>query len=96
MKKLYIGNLASDVTAEQLTTLFSEKGEVASVAIITDRDTGKPRGFGFIEMTNDAEAEEAIKTLDGSSLNDQAIVVNEAHPPKKQSNSNSSSRRKRF
>ena len=86
-KKLYVGNLSPSVTIEQLNDLFAEIGEVTSVAIITDRDTGKSKGFGFVEMADATNASEAINQLNGYTLEDLSIVVNEARPPKQKSNS---------
>ena len=63
MKNLFVGNLGSEVTHEELRRLFEAYGQVVQVHIIVDRDTGLPRGFAFVEMTNDAEAEKAIKAL---------------------------------
>ena len=78
MKKLYVGNLPFNVNEGQLREMFAEHGEVASVAIIMDRETGRPRGFGFVEMENDADANKAIEALNGSEVDGRSIVVNEA------------------
>ena len=78
MKKLYVGNLPFRITEPELQDLFAEHGDVASVALINDRETGRPRGFGFVEMTNDADAEKAIEALNGSSVDGRNLVVNEA------------------
>src|SRR6266478_5929341 len=80
VKNLFVGNLGSEVTHEELRRLFEAYGEVAQVHIIVDRDTGLPRGFAFVEMTNDAEAEKAIRALNGSILRDRALDVNYARP----------------
>ncbi len=80
MKNLFVGNLASEVTHEELRRLFEAYGQVVQVHIIVDRDTGLPRGFAFVEMTNDAEAEKAIKALNGSMLRDRTLDVNYARP----------------
>ena len=80
MKNLFVGNLGSEVTHEELRRLFEAYGQVVQVHIIVDRDTGLPRGFAFVEMTNDAEAEEAIKALNGSILRDRALDVDYARP----------------
>ena len=80
MKNLFVGNLGSGVTREELRRLFEAYGEVVQVHIILDRDTGLPREFAFVEMTNDAEAERAIKGLNGSVLRDRALDVNYARP----------------
>ena len=80
MKNLFAGNLGPEVTHEELRRLFEAYGEVAQVHIIVDRDTGLPRGFAFVEMTNDAEAEKAIKALNGRMLRDRTLDVNYARP----------------
>jgi RNA recognition motif-containing protein len=80
VKNLFVGNLGSQVTHEELRRLFEAYGQVVQVHIIVDRDTGLPRGFAFVEMTNDAEAEKAIKALNGSILRDRALDVNYARP----------------
>lgn len=76
--KLYVGNMSFDTNEAELTEAFSQFGEVASVTIITDRDTGRPRGFGFVEMRNDQEAREAIAGMDGKDLGGRQLTVNEA------------------
>jgi hypothetical protein len=80
VKNLFVGNLGSEVTHEELRRLFEAYGQVVQVHIIVDRDTGLPRGFAFVEMTNDADAEKAIKTLNGSILRDRTLNVNYARP----------------
>ena len=80
VKNLFVGNLGSEVTHEELRRLFEAYGEVVQVHIIVDRDTGLPRGFAFVEMTNDAEAEKAIHALNGSILRDRTLDVNYARP----------------
>ena len=80
MTKLFVGNLNFRTTQEELTSLFSQYGSVESVSIITDRMTGQPRGFAFVEMTNRNEAEAAISALNGSDLQGRALNVNEARP----------------
>jgi RNA recognition motif-containing protein len=79
MKKIYVGNLPFSATEDQVRTLFAEHGEVESVALITDRETGRPRGFGFVEMAPDA-ADAAIKALDGKDMDGRNLRVNEARP----------------
>ena len=76
-KTLYVGNMSFDTTEDQLRTLFSEYGEVASVRLITDRDTGRPRGFAFVEMEG---AEAAISALDQTDFGGRQLTVNEARP----------------
>ena len=78
--KLYVGNLPYNATEDDLRTLFSPYGGVTSVAIITDRDTGRSKGFGFVEMGSDPEAQAAINGMNGQALDGRAIVVNEARP----------------
>lgn len=77
-KKLFVGNLSYDVDQESLKEAFEEYGTVKSAQVIKDRESGRSRGFGFVEMTSDDEARAAIKALDGKDLLGRAIVVNEA------------------
>ena len=77
---MYIGNLAYDVTENDLRNAFSEFGEVSSVKIITDKFSGRPKGFGFVEMPDNSEADQAIKSLNGQVLNGRSIKVNQAEP----------------
>ena len=85
--KLYVGNLSYDTTEEDLRSLFSTAGTVSSVALIMDRATGRSKGFAFVEMSSQSEAEQAIKTLDGTSLGNREIKVNKARPPEERSSS---------
>lgn len=78
MKKLYVGNLPFTATEAEIQDLFSQHGEVASVALIMDRETGRPRGFGFVEMANDDEADKSIDALNGQEYGGRALTVNEA------------------
>jgi len=78
--RIYVGNLSYEVTEEDLRQEFGAFGEVASVSIITDRDSGRPKGFGFVEMASKSEADAAITGLNGKTLKDRTIVVNEARP----------------
>ncbi|MBK8954931.1 MAG: RNA-binding protein [Saprospiraceae bacterium] len=78
---LYVGNLDYTVKEPQLEAMFAEYGEVSSVKIITDKMTGRSKGFGFVEMPNDDEAQEAIANLDQKTIKDRAISVSEARPP---------------
>jgi cold-inducible RNA-binding protein len=78
--KLYVGNLAYDVTEDQLAAEFGAYGKVESVAVPSDRMSGRPRGFGFVEMASKSEAEAAITGLNGKMLKDRTIVVNESRP----------------
>ncbi len=79
-KKIYVGNLSYKVDENALREVFARKGEVQSVKIITDFATGRSKGFGFVEMTSDEDAEKAISTLNGTTLMDRALIVNEARP----------------
>ncbi len=81
--KLYVGNLSYEMMEEQLNTLFSEAGEVSSAKIITDRQTGQPRGFGFVEMETKMEGQKAISMLNGRSVDGRPLAVNEAKPQQK-------------
>lgn len=78
--KLYVGNLSYSTTEEQLRALFSEVAPVASVALVTDRETGRPRGFGFVEMETSEGAREAVEKLNNRQVDSRAITVNEARP----------------
>jgi len=80
MTKLFVGNLNFKATQEELVALFSEYGAVETVSVITDRMTGQPRGFAFVEMTNRNEAEAAISALNGRDMHGRALNVNEARP----------------
>jgi|SRR5581483_2004588 len=80
MKSLYVGNLPHSTTDSELRTLFTAHGAVENVNIITDRDTGRARGFAFVEMPDAAEAEKAIAALNGSELGGRTLSVNEARP----------------
>jgi cold-inducible RNA-binding protein len=77
-KKLYVGNLGFDVTDKDLEAVFAEAGACESVAVITDKFSGQSRGFGFVEMSSDAEAQKAIEQLNGRDLKGRALKVNEA------------------
>jgi len=81
--KLFIGNLAYKVTEEELQELFTQSGEVVSTTIVTDRHTGQKRGFGFVEMANQAGAEAAIKALNGFDLQGRQIAVSISQPKPK-------------
>jgi len=78
--KIYVGNLSSEITEEELRQEFEAFGEVESVNIITDKISGRPKGFGFVEMASKSEAEAAITSLNGKTLKERTIVVNEARP----------------
>lgn len=78
--KIYVGNLDLNVTEPELRTMFEPFGTIDSVALVTDRDTGRSRGFGFVEMGNNAEANAAMTSLNGKEMGDRALTVNEARP----------------
>jgi RNA recognition motif-containing protein len=80
MKNLYVGNLPHSTTEAELRSMFQEHGAVERVSLVTDRETGRARGFGFVEMTNASEADKAIAALDGSDLGGRPMKVNEAKP----------------
>jgi RNA recognition motif-containing protein len=79
-KKLYVGNLDFGVTDAELTKMFEAHGSVTSAQVIMDRDTGRSKGFGFVEMGSDQEAQAAITALNGQAVNGRTLTVNEARP----------------
>jgi RNA recognition motif-containing protein len=81
--KLYVGNIPFGASEEDLKKLFLEVGEVQSVKIVTNSYSGRPRGFGFVEMASQEDAKKAISMLNGKTLMDRALIVNEARPQKK-------------
>ncbi len=81
-KKLYVGNLSYKVTEDDLKGLFKEFETVTEVNLVTDRATGRSRGFGFVEFSSDDDADKAVKSLNGKTFQDREIVVNVARPPK--------------
>ncbi|MBI4835226.1 MAG: RNA-binding protein [Planctomycetes bacterium] len=82
-RKLYVGNLSYDLTEEQLREFFAQAGAVDTVSMITEKFSGKPKGFGFVEMATDEDAKKAIEQLNGQTLANRQIVVNEARPMQK-------------
>ena len=80
MKKIFVGNFPFNFTEEQLRQLFEPYGAVDSASVVTDRDTGRSRGFGFVEMANDTEAAAAIEALNGRDSGGRSLTVNEARP----------------
>ncbi len=84
-RKLYVGNLPFSADEQVLTEKFSQCGTVESVNLITERDTGRSRGFGFVEMSSDSEAQKAIQELNGADFDGRPMVVNEARPQQKKS-----------
>ncbi|HEX8090965.1 MAG TPA: RNA-binding protein [Blastocatellia bacterium] len=83
-KKIYVGNLSYQTTETDLTSLFEQAGQVDSVSIITDRDTGRSKGFAFVEMSNE-DADKAIAQFNGAEVNGRALTVNEARPREERS-----------
>lgn len=79
-KKLYVGNLPYSVNDQKLSDLFASVGEVVSAKVITDHDSGRSKGFGFVEMANDGDAQKAISKLDGYDIEGRNLRVNEARP----------------
>lgn len=84
-KKLYVGNLLYETTDEDLKTLFAQAGNVASATIIRFRDTGRSKGFGFVEMETEEAAQKAVDTLNGQDYKDRKLIVSEARPPRERS-----------
>jgi len=78
--KLYVGNLSYDMTDQQLNDLFAEAGNVSSAQVVTDRYTGQARGFGFVEMASEDEAQQAIAAINGRNVGGRSLVVNESRP----------------
>ncbi len=87
MKNIYVGNLSFNATEEEVRGLFEAYGAVQRVNVVRDRDTGQPRGFAFVEMTNDSEAEKAIAGVNGTNLGGRTLNVNEARPKPERSSS---------
>ena len=81
--KLYVGSLPYSITEAQLSEMFSPYGKVESARVISDRFTGQSKGFGFVEMSSDAEAQKAMEALNGTQMQGRTIVVNEARPQEK-------------
>jgi RNA recognition motif-containing protein len=80
MKKIYVGNLPFSTNDAELRSMFEAHGTVASATVVMDRETGRSRGFGFVEMTDDAQAQAAIEAMNGKSINGRDLTVNEARP----------------
>ena len=80
---IHVGNLAYNVTEDDLRTLFSDFGEVSMVNIVKERSSGQSKGFGFVEMLNNSEADKAMKALNGSKVKEQSIKLSQAKPPAK-------------
>ncbi|MBI2599601.1 RNA-binding protein [Candidatus Daviesbacteria bacterium] len=96
MTKLFVGGLPYSIDNQKLNDLFAEFGQVLSAVIITDKYTGQSKGFGFVEIADDAGAQEAIKKLDGSDLEGRRLGVSVARPREERSNSYSNDRRSDF
>lgn len=86
VKKVYVGNMSYDTSESKLQELFAAHGEVASVSVVTDRYTGRPRGFAFVEMATDDAAQAAITALNGKEVDGRQLKVNEANPPRQRDN----------
>jgi len=84
--KLYVGNLSYSTTEETIRNLFSQAGEIAEIAFIMDRETGRPKGFGFVTMKTEEGAQDAIKRFNGQTVDNRALTVNEARPREERSN----------
>ena len=80
MLKIYVGNLSFNTTEDGLRDVFTEHGQVDSVAVITDRETGRSRGFGFVEMSDETEGRAAIEAVNGQEIDGRTLTVNEARP----------------
>ena len=85
LMRLYVGNLAYSTNDDRLMEVFRQHGDVTDAKVIMDRDTGRSKGFGFVEMPNDSEATEAIRALDGTDVDGRMIKVNEAQPQERRS-----------
>jgi len=97
MKNIFVGNLSFAATEDSVRSLFSTHGTVDRVNIVTDRDSGQPRGFGFVEMNNDNEGDKAIAALNGTDLDGRTLNVNEARPkPERAGGGGNSFGRKRW
>jgi cold-inducible RNA-binding protein len=87
MKNIFVGNLSFEATEDTVRAMFEAYGKVERVSIVTDRDTGRARGFGFVEMSANAEADRAIQELNGRELDGRALNINEARPKAERSSS---------
>ena len=93
-KKLYVGNLSFNTTSDDLRQAFGQHGPVVSASVVTDRDTGRARGFGFVEMSDGGDA--AIQALNGTELQGRSLTVNEARPRPERSGRSGGGRRERY
>jgi cold-inducible RNA-binding protein len=96
VKNIFVGNLSFGASEESVRALFATHGAVDRVNIVTDRDTGRARGFGFVEMANDMEGDKAIAAINGMDLDGRALNVNEAHPKTDRSSGGNAFGRKRW
>ncbi len=96
MFNIYVGNLSFEATEDELRGLFEEHGEVLKVNLITDRDTGRPRGFGFVEMADAAQGRTAIEQINGREVGGRTVTVNEAKPRESRSGGGGGGRRDRW
>src|SRR5258707_10611453 len=87
VKKLYVGNLSYGTTEAQIRELFAQAGEISEINLITDRETGRPKGFGFVEMATEEGSKEAIKRFNGYLLDNRTLTVSEARPREDRSGS---------
>ncbi len=83
-KKLYVGNLPYQVTSDELKSMFSEFGEIVDAVVITDRDSGRSKGFGFVEFSSEEDAKKAVDAMAGKEMDERKLVVNFARPPREQ------------
>ncbi len=95
-KKLYVGNMPYSTTEDQIRTLFAQAGEVTDVTLITDRETGRPKGFGFVEMATEEGGKEAIKRFNGHAMGERTLTVNEARPREERSSGSFGDNRRRY
>ncbi len=96
MLNIYVGNLSFEATEDELRKLFEEHGEVLKINLITDRDTGRPRGFGFVEMADAAQGRTAIEQINGREVGGRTVTVNEAKPRESRSGGGGGGRRDRW
>jgi cold-inducible RNA-binding protein len=95
-KKLYVGNMPYSTTEDQIRTLFAQVGEVTEVTLITDRETGRAKGFGFVEMATEEGGKEAIKRFNGHAMGERTLTVNEARPREERSGGSFGDNRRRY
>ncbi len=95
-KKLYVGNMPFETTQEQIRELFAQAGAVTEVSLITDRETGRLKGFGFVEMSTEEASTEAIKRFNGYTMGDRTLTVNEARPREDRSGGRPGGNRRSF